>query len=354
MSEAQDLYSSSGSTEDVALNPTKGRKITGASGRFFSSSAPSRVTLDEESGFHDSSETTAGSPPAQDGPPLYTSSRKFPASEDSVGSDNLSWRQSSIWSNSVSRGFPEFHPKQRCSSPVSPNLVQYFRDTPPYAAPQARAAAGNPDLLDFSKMSFAQTLSKSRCNEELPRYQEAVPKRLHVSNIPFRYREHNLIMLFGQFGNVEDAEIIYNDKGSKGFGFITMARDQDADVARLRLYGTIVEGRIIEVNLATPKNSSSKALPSGTLFSTMPQPVPLPPSQASIVWRKPQPFGPQRFVSATPRTLMEAEANFVEAQRNLFHLRRQSMVDEGINVDEGDFFQARDVRYNQISNQMRF
>ena len=37
-----------------------------------------------------------------------------------------------------------------------------------------------------------------------------------------------LIVLFGQFGKVEDAEIIYNDKGSKGFGFITMARNQDA------------------------------------------------------------------------------------------------------------------------------
>ena len=155
-------------------------------------------------------------------------------------------------------------------------------------------------------------------------------------------------MLFGQFGNVEDAEIIYNDKGSKGFGFITMARDQDADVARLRLHGTIVEGRIIEVNLATPKNSTSKALPSGTLFSSLPQPIPLPPSQASIVWRKPQPFGPQRFVRATPKTLMEAEANFAEVQRNLFYLRRQSMVEEGINVDEGDFFQARGERLNQM------
>ena len=111
MSEAQDFYSSSGSTEDIALNPAKGRKIigTGGSGRFFSSSAPSRVTLDEESGIHDISGTTSGSPPAQDGPQLYSGSRKFLASEDSLCSDALSWRQPSIWSSSVSRGFPEFH-----------------------------------------------------------------------------------------------------------------------------------------------------------------------------------------------------------------------------------------------------
>ena len=54
-------------------------------------------------------------------------------------------------------------------------------------------------------------------------------------------------MLFGRFGNVEDAEIIYNDKGSKGFGFVTMSRGQDADNALLRLNHAVVEGRIIEV-----------------------------------------------------------------------------------------------------------
>ena len=79
MSELHDFYSSSGYTGDVALNPGEGMKITVGSGRFLSSIAP-RVTLDEEYGFHDSSETTAGSPPAQDGLPLYTSSRKFTAS----------------------------------------------------------------------------------------------------------------------------------------------------------------------------------------------------------------------------------------------------------------------------------
>ena len=65
-------------------------------------------------------------------------------------------------------------------------------------------------------------------------------------------------MLFAEFGNVEDAEIIYNDKGSKGFGFVTMSRGKDADHARIRLNQGIVEGRIIEVNLATPKIAGMK------------------------------------------------------------------------------------------------
>ena len=60
-------------------------------------------------------------------------------------------------------------------------------------------------------------------------------------------------MLFGRFGNVEGAEIIYNDRGSKGYGFVTMSRGQDADRALNGLNHTIVEGRIIHVKLATPK-----------------------------------------------------------------------------------------------------
>ena len=59
---------------------------------------------------------------------LPSGSSKFLASKDSLGSDTLSWRQPSIWSSSVSRDFPEFHPKPRSSSPVSPSLLQYFGD----------------------------------------------------------------------------------------------------------------------------------------------------------------------------------------------------------------------------------
>ena len=52
-----------------------------------------------------------------------------------------------------------------------------------------------------------------------PTFSPDVPKRLHVSNIPFRFREPHLLYMFEKFGEVTDVEIIYNDKGSKGFGF---------------------------------------------------------------------------------------------------------------------------------------
>ncbi|KAK7791637.1 hypothetical protein R5R35_012805 [Gryllus longicercus] len=84
------------------------------------------------------------------------------------------------------------------------------------------------------------------------------PKRLHVSNIPFRFRDPDLRTMFGQFGPILDVEIIFNERGSKGFGFVTFANSADADRARERLHGTVVEGRKIEVNNATARVQTKK------------------------------------------------------------------------------------------------
>ncbi|CAB1341925.1 unnamed protein product, partial [Coregonus sp. 'balchen'] len=75
---------------------------------------------------------------------------------------------------------------------------------------------------------------------------KGTPKRLHVSNIPFRFRDPDLRQMFGQFGKIIDVEIIFNERGSKGFGFVTFETSADAEKARERLHGTLVEGRKIE------------------------------------------------------------------------------------------------------------
>ena len=82
---------------------------------------------------------------------------------------------------------------------------------------------------------------------------EAIPKRLHVSNIPFRFQENDLKMLFENYGTVLDAEIIHNDRGSKGFGFVTLDSAENASKAKKELDLKEVEGRIIEVNNATKR-----------------------------------------------------------------------------------------------------
>ncbi|XP_072534978.1 RNA binding protein fox-1 homolog 1-like [Salminus brasiliensis] len=87
---------------------------------------------------------------------------------------------------------------------------------------------------------------------------KAQPKRLHVSNIPFRFRDPDLRQMFGQFGKILDVEIIFNERGSKGFGFVTFENAVEADRAREKLNGTIVEGRKIEVNNATARVVTKK------------------------------------------------------------------------------------------------
>ena len=82
---------------------------------------------------------------------------------------------------------------------------------------------------------------------------EGLVCRLHVSNLPFIFREAHLARLFSPFGIVTDAEVITNEKGSKGFGFVSLSSPDEAASAQSALHGAVIEGRRIEVNQATPR-----------------------------------------------------------------------------------------------------
>ena len=99
----------------------------------------------------------------------------------------------------------------------------------------------------------------------LQQNKDSNPKRLHVSNIPFKFRDPDLRQMFGKFGSILDVEIIFNERGSKGFGFVTFQNSADADAARGELHGSVVEGRKVEVNNATARVQTKKPpmLPSG-------------------------------------------------------------------------------------------
>ncbi|XP_030064478.1 RNA binding protein fox-1 homolog 3 isoform X1 [Microcaecilia unicolor] len=109
-----------------------------------------------------------------------------------------------------------------------------------------------PQTDETAETDSCQQLPASDTTETLQ------PKRLHVSNIPFRFRDPDLRQMFGQFGKILDVEIIFNERGSKGFGFVTFETGMDADRAREKLNGTIVEGRKIEVNNATARVMTNK------------------------------------------------------------------------------------------------
>lgn len=116
-------------------------------------------------------------------------------------------------------------------------------------------ATGDPSSSSKSSTSSTQQQLQLTANDDTG------PKRLHVSNIPFRFRESDLRSLLGPFGAIIDIEIIFNERGSKGFGFVTFASSSDAERARERLSGTIVEGRKIEVNNATERVIPKKTVP---------------------------------------------------------------------------------------------
>jgi len=103
---------------------------------------------------------------------------------------------------------------------------------------------------------LAEELQKNFCDKLI--YKDggfddktSMPRRLHVTNLPFKLRDLDLGAMFVDFGPVLDAEIIYNHRGSKGFGFITLANFLEAEKAKETLHGTIKDGRCIEVNNAS-------------------------------------------------------------------------------------------------------
>jgi RNA recognition motif-containing protein len=80
-------------------------------------------------------------------------------------------------------------------------------------------------------------------------------KKLYVGNLAYSVSDSDLLRLFEPHGTVQSAQVIMDrDTGrSKGFGFVEMGSDQEAQAAITALNGTEVEGRALTVNEARPK-----------------------------------------------------------------------------------------------------
>ena len=142
-----------------------------------------------------------------------------------------------------------------------------------------------------------ETSSDYLFNYNQPKSTLDLGSRLHISNLPFRFRNPDLVVLFSKYGTVVDAEIIFNEKGSKGFGFVSMVNSGEAAYARAVLQGAIVEGRRIDVNPATAKS--------------MPRPV-------SALHTRPS----QQDIEEQ-RKLVEAQTKLAELQLALLTLHRE-------------------------------
>ena len=82
-------------------------------------------------------------------------------------------------------------------------------------------------------------------------------RKLYVGNLPYSATEQSLRDAFAASGTVDSVSLITDrDTGqSKGFGFVEMATDQEAQAATTAMNGQTLDGRQIKVNEAKPKGS---------------------------------------------------------------------------------------------------
>jgi cold-inducible RNA-binding protein len=78
--------------------------------------------------------------------------------------------------------------------------------------------------------------------------------KLYVGNLPYSVRDEDLQQSFGQFGAVTSAKVMMErDTGrSKGFGFVEMGSDAEAQAAIAGMNGQPLGGRSVVVNEARP------------------------------------------------------------------------------------------------------
>ncbi len=84
-------------------------------------------------------------------------------------------------------------------------------------------------------------------------------KKLYEGGLPYQVTEDTLREIFSAHGAVESATVIMDRMTgrSKGFGFVEMSSQEEAQAAMDKLNGTDLEGRNITVNEAKPREKRS-------------------------------------------------------------------------------------------------
>ncbi len=82
-------------------------------------------------------------------------------------------------------------------------------------------------------------------------------KKLYVGNLPYSVSSSDLESMFSAHGTVQSAEVISDRMTgrSKGFGFVEMASDEEAQAAISALNGQDQDGRPLTVNEAKPREN---------------------------------------------------------------------------------------------------
>jgi len=81
-----------------------------------------------------------------------------------------------------------------------------------------------------------------------------------VGNLPFSTGNDDLKELFAEFGEVTSAKVIrdkFTDR-SRGFGFVEMENDEEAEKAIAELNGKELDGRALKIDEAKPRRDSGR------------------------------------------------------------------------------------------------
>ena len=81
---------------------------------------------------------------------------------------------------------------------------------------------------------------------------------IYVGNLDFKVDQQDLEEIFGEYGTVKEAKVMtdkYSGR-SKGFGFVTMDDQAEAEKAITELNGATLESRVMVVNEAKPKKEN--------------------------------------------------------------------------------------------------
>ncbi|XP_051792475.1 RNA binding protein fox-1 homolog 3 isoform X4 [Erpetoichthys calabaricus] len=114
---------------------------------------------------------------------------------------------------------PHPHPTQDYTgqSTVPEHTMTIYTPTQTHSE-QPGNEANTPSLTGTTTVPQTDEVAQTEGSQQLQSTdssEKQQPKRLHVSNIPFRFRDPDLRQMFGQFGKILDVEIIFNERGSK-------------------------------------------------------------------------------------------------------------------------------------------